>query len=317
MDFVPVLIISLILLIITILLVIAEKFLVSYGKCKITVYKDDEVREFTVEGGGFLHSELAANNVHITSSCGGKATCGYCKVNLLSGGGSILPTEEIFMSKEEKTSGTRLACQVKVKDDLEIRIPDFLTTVKGIVKNKTYDPKLRWKFIKTDQADRAIEYGTTKLTHKEKQIVEEIVAEYISVPGAVVPVLQGISGRFNYLPEPVLRYTANLMGRPISELYSIATFYNAFSLEPRGKYVINICLGTACHVKGAADILSTFERELGIQSGQTTEDMLFTLDSVMCLGCCGLAPVLKVNDDVHGLMTKKKVRELIKRYREA
>ena len=106
------------------------------------------------------------------------------------------------------------------------------------------------------------------------------------------------------------------MERPISELYRIATFYNAFSLEPRGKYVISICMGTACHVKGAADVLSTFERELGIKMGQTTDDKLFTLEAVMCIGCCGLAPVLKVNDDIHGLMTKKKTRELIKMYKD-
>jgi NADH:ubiquinone oxidoreductase subunit E len=106
------------------------------------------------------------------------------------------------------------------------------------------------------------------------------------------------------------------MDRPISELYRIATFYNAFSLEPRGKYVINICMGTACHVKGAADILATFERELGIEMGQTTDDKLFTLDAVMCIGCCGLAPVLKINEDVHGLMTKKAVPKLIKKYRD-
>ena len=128
MNFVPVLIISAILLVITILLVIAEKFLVSYGECKITVRKDDEVQEFTVEGGSFLLTDLTSHNIDITSSCGGKATCGYCKVQVLNGGGSILPTEEIFMDRQEKNSGMRLACQVKVKEDMEILIPDYLTT---------------------------------------------------------------------------------------------------------------------------------------------------------------------------------------------
>ena len=317
MNFVPVLIITLILLVITILLCIADKLLVSYGECKITVRQDDEVREFIVTGGDALHTNLIKNNINITASCAGKASCGYCKVQLESGGGPILPTEEIFMDREEKLGGMRLACQVKVKDDLEIRIPDFLTTVKGIVKNKSYDPKLRWNFIRTGQDDMDDQKAITKLNRDEQEKLDEIISEYEEVPGATVPILQQVSNGFGYLPEPVLRYTAKAIDRPVSELYRIATFYNAFSLKPRGKHIINICLVTACHVKGAADILATFERELGITKGQTTDDNLFTLDAVMCLGCCGLAPVLKINEDIHGLMTKKDVPKLIKKYREA
>jgi len=317
MNFVPVLIISLILLIITTLLAIADKLLVSYGECKITVHKDDEVHEFTVKGGNFLLSDLAANKIDIASSCAGKASCGYCKVKLLKGGGSILPTEEIFMSREEKFGGMRLACQVKVKDDLEIYIPDFLTTVKGIVKNKSYDPKLRWNFIKSGQENIGYQKALTKLNRNEQKKLDEIISEYKDVPGATIPILQKVSSSFSYLPEPALRYTAKAMNKPASELYRIATFYNSFSLEPVGKYVINICMGTACHVKGAPGVLEAFERELEIKKGQTTSDMLFTLDTVMCLGCCGLAPVLKINDNIHGLMTKREVPKLIKKYREA
>ena len=317
MIFVPVLIITLILLVITVLLFIADKLLVSYGECKITVRQDDEVREFTVTGGGALHTNLIQNNISITASCAGKASCGYCKVQLGSGGGPILPTEEIFMNREEKLKGMRLACQVKVKEDMEIIIPDFLETVKGIVKKKSYDPKLRWNFIRLGRDDMASQNAMTKLEHDEQEKLDEIIAEYEGIPGATVPILQEINTGFGYLPEPVLRYTAKAIDRPVSELYRIATFYNAFSLTPRGKYLINICLGTACHVKGAADILATFERELGITKGQTTEDNFFTLDAVMCLGCCGLAPVLKINEDIHGMVTKRDVPKLIKKYREA
>jgi len=317
MSFIPVLIISLILLVITILLSIADRLLVTYGECKITVRQDDEVREFIVQGGGYLHTDLTKNDIKITSSCGGKATCGYCKVQLNSGGGAILPTEEIFMSREEKLSGMRLACQVKVKEDIEIYIPDFLTTVKSIVKTKTYDSKLRWNFIKTGQEDGIPGKVNAKLAHHDKAKVHEIIEEYRDVPGAIVPVLQRVSNTFNYLPEPVLRYAAKVMDRPMSELYRLATFYNTFSLEPRGKYIINICMGTACHVKGAPGVLEAFERELEIKKGQTTKDMLFTIDTIMCIGCCGLAPVLKINDNVHGLMTKREVPKLIKKYKEA
>ena len=315
MNFVPVLIISLILLIITILLAIADKLLVSYGECKITVHKDDEVREFTVEGGSFLLSDLTANKIDITSSCAGKASCGYCKVKLLSGGGSILPTEEIFMSREEKTSGMRLACQVKVKDDLEIHIPDFLTTVKGIVKNKTYDPKLRWQFIKTGQEDGILEKGATKLSRKEHEIVEEIIAEYRGVPGAIVPVLQRIGSRFNYLPEPVLRYTAKAMDKPMSELYRLATFYNTFSLEPRGQNTIKVCLGTACYVKGGTKILETIQRKLNLEEGNTTtQDMKYTVEVVSCIGCCGQSPVMSVNGDIYGYLHTNMIDKILTRY---
>jgi NADH-quinone oxidoreductase subunit E len=314
MNFVPVLIISLILLIITVLLVIAEKLLVSYGECKITVRKDDEVQEFTVEGGSFLLTDLSAHNVNITSSCAGKASCGYCKVQVLNGGGSILPTEEIFMDRQEKNTGMRLACQVKVKEDLEIHIPDFLTTVKGIVKNKSYDPKLRWKFIKSGQEDKIIQAGTTKLLREEQETVEEIIADYKDVPGAVVPVLQRIGSKFNYLPEPVLRFTAKAMNEPMSELYRVATFYNAFSLEPRGKNTVKVCVGTACYVKGATKILDTVRRSLDLPDGNTTKDMKFTLEMVSCIGCCGQSPVISVNNDIYGYLKTDKIDDILTRY---
>jgi NADH-quinone oxidoreductase subunit E len=315
MNFLPVLIISLILLVITILLAIAEKLLVSYGECKITVHKDDEVREFTVEGGSFLLSDLAANQINIPSSCAGKASCGYCKVKLSSGGGSILPTEEIFMSREEKTSGMRLACQVKVKDDLEIHIPDLLTTVRGIVKNKSYDPKLRWKFIMSGQQDEIIQNGMGKLRRNEQEKVEEIIAEYKGVPGAIVPVLQRISSQFNYLPEPVLRYTARAMDKPVSELYRLATFYNAFSLQPRGKNTIKVCMGTACYVKGGTKILETVQRKLNLKDGNTTtQDMKYTVEVVSCIGCCGQSPVISVNGDIYGYLQTNKIDKILTRY---
>ncbi len=317
MNFVPVIIISLILLVITILLAIADRLLVTYGQCKITVHQEGQAKEFTVEGGSSLLSDLTENKIDVRASCAGKASCGYCKVRVLSGGGPILPTEEIFMSREEKHSGMRLACQVKIKEDLDIYIPDFLTTVKSIVKNKTYDPKLRWQFIKNDQ-----EYGVpvkakTKLAHNDKKKVHEIIKEYKDVAGAIVPVLQKIDSTFNYLPEPVLRLTAKAIDMPLSEVLRVVTFYNAFSLEPRGKHLITVCLGTACHVKGAGDILCALEDRLGIKTGQTTEDMMFTIEGVRCIGCCGLAPVLKVGEDVHRLMTVKKVQKLVEMYGNA
>jgi len=97
----------------------------------------------------------------------------------------------------------------------------------------------------------------------------------------------------------------------------IATFYKSFSLEPRGKHIISVCLGTACHVKGAGRVTSALESELGIRRGETTQDMKFTIETVRCIGCCGLAPVLKVGEDVHGLMSKMMVPELLHAYEKA
>jgi len=314
MNFVPVIIINLILLVITILLAIADRLLVTYGQCKITVHQEDDAKEFSVEGGSYLLSNLTENGIDINSSCGGKGTCGYCKVKLLSGGGPILPTEEIFMSREEKDSGVRLACQVKVKEDIEVYIPDLLTTVRNIVKNKTYDTRVRWQIIKTGQQESVSEKPKTKVRHHDKTRLHQIFEEYQDAPGAIVPILQRINDTFNYLPEPALRLTSENLKIPLSHIYRIATFYNAFSLEPRGKHLITICLGTACHVKGANNILSALEETLGIKTGQTTKDMMFTLESVRCLGCCGLAPVVKIGEDVHGLMTANKVPKLIEMY---
>nr|HID58859.1 2Fe-2S iron-sulfur cluster binding domain-containing protein [Desulfobacterales bacterium] len=319
MNFAPILVMDSILLVITVLLAIADRLLVTYGACKITVNQEDEEKEFLVQGGNYLLANLIENSIHISSSCGGKATCGYCKVKVLSGGGPILPTEELFMSREEKRDGLRLACQVKVKNDLEVYIPDYLTTVKNIVKNRTYDPKLRWRFGIAHPMPRMPEERKIgiKLGPEDHTKICGILEGYKDAPGSLVPVLQEVHTRFNYLPEPVLRFVSENLNVPLSEVFRIATFYNAFSLEPRGKYVITVCLGTACHVKGAGDIVSVFEKELGIQTGETTEDMLFTLEAVRCIGCCGLAPVLKVNEDVHGLMHRKKVPELIERYKGA
>ncbi|MBN2542683.1 NAD(P)H-dependent oxidoreductase subunit E [bacterium] len=316
MNFAPIIIMNVILLVITILLSIADKFLVTYGKCKITVTQEDEHKEFVVEGGNYLHSELISHGYHIQASCGGKATCGYCKVMVKSGGGSMLPTEEVFMSKEEKKAGTRLSCQVKVKEDIEIQIPDFFSTVRNIVKNQMYDPKVDWQFITDVQGESLPALKKIKVEQNQQDTVLDIINQYRDLEGPLVPVLQKVNDTFNYLPENLLHYIAEELDIPKSHVYRIATFYNAFSLKPKGKYKIAICMGTACHVKGAAGLMETFENELSINEGETTEDLLFSLEGVRCIGCCGLAPVLLVNEDVHGLVTKDRVPQIIEMYRK-
>jgi NADH-quinone oxidoreductase subunit E len=312
--FVPVLVINVILLVITILLAIADKLLVSYGECKITVHQEGASKEFTVQGGGYLLSDLTSNGVSITSSCAGKASCGYCKVRLLSGGGSILPTEEVFMSREEKQTGTRLACQVKVKDDLDIFIPDFLSTVRTIVKNKTYDTRLKWRFVKDSQPAILAERTNSRISDEDEAKVSAILDEFADRRGSLVPVLQRINTTYNYLPEPVLRYTARRLHKPVSEICRLASFYNAFSLEPKGRNIIKVCMGTSCYVKGGRRILDTMQRKLGIGVGENTEDLRYTLETVSCIGCCGQSPVIAVNDEIYGYFRVDKIDDVLHKY---
>ena len=316
MSFAPVIIMVCILCTITILLAIADKLLVSYGECKVSIKEEDSTKEFVVQGGGTLLSTLISNGVKISAPCGGRGSCGYCKVALSKGGGELLPTEELFISKKEAKVGTRLACQVKVKEDIDLFIPDLITSVKTMIENGTFDTKLKWKFLRTDKPEMApLMKKFKKLDKKDRMVVENIVERYEEIEGAIMPVLLAVNEKYRYLPEPMLRTISKDMDIPMSAIFRIATFYNTFSLTPRGKYVISICLGTACHVKGASNILESFEDHLGLKTGETAEDMHFTLEAVRCIGCCGLAPVLTVNKDVHGLLTKKKVPEIIEMYK--
>ena len=149
MSFLPLVFMNAILLVITVLLAIADRLLVTYGECRITIEKEGKKDEFVVEGGSNLLSYMIENKIDISSSCGGRGTCGYCKVRVTKGGGPILPTEEIFMSRQEKLDNMRLACQVKVKEDIEIVVPEFLDQVREMVKNKKFDPNKRWRVTVT------------------------------------------------------------------------------------------------------------------------------------------------------------------------
>ena len=153
-----------------------------------------------------------------------------------------------------------------------------------------------------------------ELAPDEAEEVDRILAEHEGQPGAMVPILQDINAKYNWLPPGAVRRVSDVLGVPLARVLRIATFYNIFSLEPRGKHLIRVCKGTACHVKGSARILKSLERELGIHVGATTEDMRFTLDAVRCLGCCGLAPVVTINDDVYGKIAPQRVVTVLDNY---
>lgn len=145
--------------------------------------------------------------------------------------------------------------------------------------------------------------------------IDRIIEKYKDQQGALIPVLHQVQEVFGYLPEDVQAYIAEKLNIPLSEVYGVVSFYTLFSTQPKGKYKVSICLGTACYVKGAGQILSQFEKELNVKVGGTTEDGLFTLEACRCLGACGLAPVLMVNDNVHGRLTTNDVTAIINKYK--
>ena len=149
-----------------------------------------------------------------------------------------------------------------------------------------------------------------------KDRLSEILKKYGKDKSQLVSILQDIQSMYNYLPREALEKLSKKMDIPQSQIYSMATFFRAFSLIKRGKYIVNVCLGTACHVRGAELILESLERQLGISRGQTTQDLNFTLESVNCMGCCATGPVVKIGEEYFGHMTNDKVEPMLKKYRE-
>ncbi len=141
---------------------------------------------------------------------------------------------------------------------------------------------------------------------------DEIVQLYGAKASSLIPIIQDIQSEFRYLPPELLSYIAKKIGITEAKAYSVATFYENFSFEPKGKYVIKVCDGTACHVRKSLSIIERLYKDLGLSKEKhTTDDMLFTVETVSCLGACGLAPVLMVNDDVYPAMTPELVTELL------
>jgi NADH:ubiquinone oxidoreductase subunit E len=132
----------------------------------------------------------------------------------------------------------------------------------------------------------------------------------------LIPVLQDIQERYRYLPEELLLEVAEKLGRPLRDVYGVATFYRAFSLTPKGEHIVTVCLGTACHVRGGARIADTLSRELRIEPGDTTDDMRFTLETVNCLGCCAIGPIVVVDGEYYGMVDNRKALSILRKYTE-
>lgn len=146
--------------------------------------------------------------------------------------------------------------------------------------------------------------------------VEKVMEEYEGKKGVMVPILQSIQDEYGYLPRPALEYAAEKLRIPVSKVYGVATFYAQFHLAPRGENIVRICRGTACHVRGVSKVADKMKELLNVGVGETTEDMKFTYEEVACIGACGLAPVMMINDKTYGKLVPDKLPEILEEYRD-
>jgi NADH-quinone oxidoreductase subunit E len=156
------------------------------------------------------------------------------------------------------------------------------------------------------------------LKSEDSMTVSEILTSMGEMtPGDLIPILQKVQDQYGYLPQDVLKDVSKHTSIPISRIYGVATFYEQFYLEPRGKHIIKCCRGTACYVRGGLTLIDSIKNELGVEEGETTGDFQFTFETVACLGTCALAPVMMVDDTYYGKMDSKKVKKLIAELRSA
>ncbi len=159
------------------------------------------------------------------------------------------------------------------------------------------------------------ELAQDKMTTLREFMAEANAQEYSE--SYLIAVLHRAQELFGYLPREIMDEVAETLQIPTAHIWGVATFYHYFNLEPIGKHVVSVCMGTACYVKGAGQVLETLKKELGIEVGQTTEDMLFTLQEARCLGACGIAPVIMIDDKIYGELDKKKTSDIVNRFRKS
>jgi len=146
------------------------------------------------------------------------------------------------------------------------------------------------------------------------EALEKVFERYAGTEGSLIPILQEVQEIYGYLPGEVLQKIAGRLGIPFSRVYGVVTFYTQFHMQPRGKNIIRVCQGTACHVRGVARILEAIKDKLGVKENETTEDGRFTLETVACLGSCGLAPVIMINEETYGRLTPEKIPAILDSY---
>lgn len=168
-------------------------------------------------------------------------------------------------------------------------------------------------------SERGVPMATTCATADDgiPRMVDSILERYDSDKKWLISILFDIQNEFKHLPRKALQHLAKKLDVPLTDVYSIATFYKAFSLTPKGKHSLTVCVGTACHVRGALGVLEEFERQLDVRSGETTPDKMFTLSTVSCLGCCAMGPIAVVDEKYHGQVSANKVKPLLTAVKKA
>ena len=153
-----------------------------------------------------------------------------------------------------------------------------------------------------------------KGTKEQEEKLYEVIAKYKGTEGALIPILHGAQEIYGYLPIEVQKIVADELGKSLTEVYGVVTFYAQFSLYPKGEYAISVCLGTACYVKGSGSILEEIKKQLNVEVGKCTADGKFSLEATRCIGACGLAPVMTINDEVYGKLVVDDVQGILSKY---
>jgi len=163
--------------------------------------------------------------------------------------------------------------------------------------------------------NKAVAVGDVEFHEIDYKALDHIIEdEFSNDQENLIMILQAIQNRYNYLPRPALAYLSEKMDFPLSRIYAVGTFYKTFSLVPRGRNIIYVCLGTACHVRGGDKVKGRIQEILDIRAGETTDDMRFTLEPVRCIGCCSLGPVVKINEDIHSRISSDMVQDILSKY---
>ncbi len=220
--------------------------------------------------------------------------------------GSHINIEKLTYSEVESIGGEPGAFKVSVRKKARSVNAEKCTGCGECMTNCVVQNRAYTEYLEPEPLDLSLD---------EISEVDRILAEHGKRSSSVLPILQDINAKYSWLPPGAVRRVSDVLNVPLSRVLRIATFYNALNLEPRGKHVVRVCMGTACYIKGGQHIVEAFERELNVQVGSTTEDLSFTLETVNCLGCCGQSPVVTVDDDIYGYMKQTKVPEIVEQYK--
>lgn len=281
---------------------------------------DKKVGAALVIGGGIGGMQAALD----LAACGIKV---YLVDNKPAIGGVMSQLDKTFPTNDCAmcTMAPRLV-EIGRNKDIEILSLSDIESVRGQPGNFNVTLKKRPRFVDekkctgcgtcvsscpTRNAVQIVEKAEAELEPQFKEKVVNVVKKHRHREGPLMPILQEINALFSYFPESVLKYVSQETGYPLTHVYKIATFYSAFSVTPRGKYVINVCMGTTCYVRGSERLMEKFSDMLKIKPGETTPDMKFSLNSVRCIGCCGLAPAAMVGDQVYGKLTAIQVPDIV------